>query len=147
MTLLHSGARGLTRRYATTRPYPRSSAVRTSKRPCRRHRSPDSLSRRSLSITIQIFSSPKNHLTADVREHPLSGNSLNAFNAASSQKTLRIELIIAVMGMALVLAYTVPVCWYCAEKSASPGRVVDGTVEPPRLLSPELGNTVGDNRK
>jgi hypothetical protein len=121
--------------------------VRSSNRPCRRYRSSDSLSRRSPSITIQIFYSAKNHRTADVREHPLPGNSLNAFNAASSQKTLRIKLITAVMGMALVIAYTIPICWYCSEKSASPGRVVDGTVEPPSLPSPEPGNIVGDNRK
>jgi cytochrome d ubiquinol oxidase subunit II len=38
-------------------------------------------------------------------------NSLNIYNAASSPKTLEIMLIIAVLGMPLVLAYTVSIYW------------------------------------
>jgi cytochrome d ubiquinol oxidase subunit II len=39
---------------------------------------------------------------------PEAGNSLTIYNAASSQKTLKIMLIIAAIGMPLVIAYT----WY-----------------------------------
>jgi cytochrome d ubiquinol oxidase subunit II len=42
---------------------------------------------------------------------PIIANSLNIYNAASSQETLRIMLIIAVMGMPIVLAYTFSVYW------------------------------------
>jgi len=38
-------------------------------------------------------------------------NSLNIYNAASSQKTLWIIFIIALIGMPLVLSYTVSVYW------------------------------------
>lgn len=38
-------------------------------------------------------------------------NSLNIYNAASSQKTLAIMLLIAIMGIPLVLAYTASVYW------------------------------------
>ncbi len=38
-------------------------------------------------------------------------NSLNVLNAASSQKTLGIMLIVAVLGIPLVLAYTVSIYW------------------------------------
>jgi cytochrome d ubiquinol oxidase subunit II len=38
-------------------------------------------------------------------------NSLNIYNAASSPKTLEIMLIIAIMGMPLVVAYTVSIYW------------------------------------
>lgn len=37
--------------------------------------------------------------------------SLTAFNAASSQKTLGVMLVIAVIGMPLVLAYTISIYW------------------------------------
>jgi cytochrome d ubiquinol oxidase subunit II len=46
-----------------------------------------------------------------VHSNPLSENSLNAYNASSSQKTLGIMLIIAVMGMPLVVAYTISIYW------------------------------------
>jgi hypothetical protein len=65
----------------------------------------------------------------------------------SGARGLTPGLTIAVMGMALVFAYTIPVCWYCAAKSAPPGRVADGAVESPSLPSPEPGNIVGDNRQ
>ena len=43
--------------------------------------------------------------------HPLAENSLNIYNAASSAKTLRIMLIIAMMGVPAVLAYTISIYW------------------------------------
>lgn len=42
-----------------------------------------------------------------VLSNPLPENSLNIYNAASSQKTLGIMLIIAIIGMPFVIAYTV----------------------------------------
>ncbi len=42
-----------------------------------------------------------------VLSNPLPENSLNIYNAASSQKTLNIMLIIALIGMPFVIAYTV----------------------------------------
>lgn len=42
---------------------------------------------------------------------PIESNSLTIYNAASSQKTLRIMLLIALMGIPLVLAYTVSIYW------------------------------------
>lgn len=43
--------------------------------------------------------------------NPIPELSLNIYNAASSQKTLWIMLIIALIGMPLVLAYTVTIYW------------------------------------
>jgi len=42
-----------------------------------------------------------------VMSNPLPENSLNIYNAASSQKTLGIMLIVALVGMPFVLAYTI----------------------------------------
>ncbi len=42
---------------------------------------------------------------------PIPDNSLTIYNAASSAKTLRIMLIIAIMGVPLVLAYTASIYW------------------------------------
>ena len=38
-------------------------------------------------------------------------NSLNIYNAASSQKTLEIMLIIALIGIPFVLSYTISIYW------------------------------------
>jgi cytochrome d ubiquinol oxidase subunit II len=46
-----------------------------------------------------------------VISQPLAGHSLTIYNAASSMKTLRIMLIIALIGMPLVVAYTVGIYW------------------------------------
>jgi cytochrome d ubiquinol oxidase subunit II len=46
-----------------------------------------------------------------VISHPNSENSLTIYNAASSQKTLEIMLIIAMIGIPFVLAYTVSIYW------------------------------------
>jgi len=46
-----------------------------------------------------------------VHSNPVPGNSLTMYNAASSQKTLRIMLIMAGIGVPLVLAYTVSIYW------------------------------------
>jgi cytochrome d ubiquinol oxidase subunit II len=46
-----------------------------------------------------------------VTSHPNPGNSLTIYSAASSQKTLGIMLIIAVIGMPFVLAYTSVIYW------------------------------------
>jgi len=46
-----------------------------------------------------------------VHSNPLPENTLDAYNAASSQKTLGIMLIIAIMGMPLVVAYTISIYW------------------------------------
>jgi cytochrome d ubiquinol oxidase subunit II len=46
-----------------------------------------------------------------VISHPIPGNSLTIYNAASSQKTLKIMLIIAMIGIPFVLAYTVSIYW------------------------------------
>jgi cytochrome d ubiquinol oxidase subunit II len=42
---------------------------------------------------------------------PIPEHSLNIYNAASSAKTHRIMLIIAIIGMPIVLAYTVSIYW------------------------------------
>ena len=46
-----------------------------------------------------------------ILSNPEAANSLTIINAASSQKTLKIMLIIAAMGMPLVLAYTMSIYW------------------------------------
>ena len=46
-----------------------------------------------------------------VTSHPEPANSLTVYNAASSQKTLGIMLLIAALGMPFVLAYTAIVYW------------------------------------
>lgn len=46
-----------------------------------------------------------------VHSSPVPENSLTAYNAASSQKTLTIMLVIAGIGMPLVVAYTVSIYW------------------------------------
>lgn len=46
-----------------------------------------------------------------VISNPNSENSLTIYNAASSQKTLNIMLIIALIGIPFVLAYTVSIYW------------------------------------
>jgi cytochrome d ubiquinol oxidase subunit II len=46
-----------------------------------------------------------------VASHPSPANSLTIYNAASSQKTLQIMLIIAVIGMPFVVAYTSIIYW------------------------------------
>ena len=43
--------------------------------------------------------------------NPDPQNSLNIYNAASSQKTLQIMLIIALIGVPVVLAYTASIYW------------------------------------
>jgi len=42
---------------------------------------------------------------------PDAANSLNIYNAASSPKTLKIMLIIALLGMPMVVAYTISIYW------------------------------------
>ena len=46
-----------------------------------------------------------------VHSNPLPGNSLTAYNAASSQKTLSIMFLIAALGMPIVAAYTFSIYW------------------------------------
>ncbi len=46
-----------------------------------------------------------------IRSMPNSANSLTVYNAASSGKTLQIMLVIAVLGIPLVLAYTISIYW------------------------------------
>jgi cytochrome d ubiquinol oxidase subunit II len=46
-----------------------------------------------------------------IYSNPEAANSLNIYNAASSQKTLKIMLIIAAIGVPLVLSYTVCIYW------------------------------------
>lgn len=46
-----------------------------------------------------------------IYSNPIVENSLNIYNAASSQKTLTIILIIALIGMPLVLSYTFSIYW------------------------------------
>jgi cytochrome d ubiquinol oxidase subunit II len=46
-----------------------------------------------------------------ILSNPEAANSLTVYNAASSQKTLKIMLIIAVIGMPLVIAYTTSIYW------------------------------------
>jgi cytochrome d ubiquinol oxidase subunit II len=46
-----------------------------------------------------------------VLSNPDPANSLNIYNAASSQKTLEIMLTIALIGMPFVIAYTVSIYW------------------------------------
>jgi len=48
---------------------------------------------------------------------PLPENSLNIWNAASTQKTLGIMLIIAIIGVPLVLAYTASIYWVFRGKT------------------------------
>ncbi len=43
--------------------------------------------------------------------NPMAANSLTIYNAASSQTTLKIMLTIAIMGIPLVLAYTISIYW------------------------------------
>ena len=43
--------------------------------------------------------------------NPAPGNSLTIYNAASSQKTLGIMLIVAAIGMPFVIAYTSVIYW------------------------------------
>lgn len=46
-----------------------------------------------------------------VHSSPLPENSLTAYNASSSQKTLSIMFLIAALGMPIVVAYTVSIYW------------------------------------
>jgi cytochrome d ubiquinol oxidase subunit II len=46
-----------------------------------------------------------------ILSHPVVSNSLTIYNAASSNKTLWIMLIIALIGIPLVIAYTVSIYW------------------------------------
>ena len=46
-----------------------------------------------------------------VYSNPVAANSLTIYNASSSPKTLQIMLIIALIGMPIVLAYTVSIYW------------------------------------
>jgi cytochrome d ubiquinol oxidase subunit II len=46
-----------------------------------------------------------------VLSHPDAANSLTIHNAASSQKTLGIMLVIALIGMPIVIAYTIGIHW------------------------------------
>ena len=46
-----------------------------------------------------------------ILSNPDAMNSLNIYNAASSPKTLKIMLIIAILGMPMVLAYTTSIYW------------------------------------
>ncbi|PAY99976.1 MAG: cytochrome d ubiquinol oxidase subunit II [Spartobacteria bacterium AMD-G4] len=52
-----------------------------------------------------------------VRSNPILENSLTIYNAASSQKTLGIMLIIAVIGVPIVLAYTASIYWIFRGKT------------------------------
>jgi cytochrome d ubiquinol oxidase subunit II len=57
------------------------------------------------------------HFPYMVLSMPNPENSLTIYNAASSQKTLGIMLIIAIMGIPLVLAYTVSIYWIFRGKT------------------------------
>ncbi len=46
-----------------------------------------------------------------IYSQPMPENSLTIYNAASSQATLKIMLIIALIGMPMVLAYTISIYW------------------------------------
>ncbi|UCD16184.1 MAG: cytochrome d ubiquinol oxidase subunit II [Candidatus Zixiibacteriota bacterium] len=46
-----------------------------------------------------------------ILSNPIAANSLTVYNAASSAKTLGIMLVIAVLGMPLVIAYTINIYW------------------------------------
>ena len=46
-----------------------------------------------------------------VHSNPLPDNSLTAYNASSSQKTLSIMFVIAALGMPVVIAYTLSIYW------------------------------------
>ena len=46
-----------------------------------------------------------------IMSSPVAANSLTIYNAASSAKTLKIMLIIAILGMPLVIAYTSSIYW------------------------------------
>jgi cytochrome d ubiquinol oxidase subunit II len=48
---------------------------------------------------------------------PDPGNSLTIYNSASSAKTLGIMLVIAVIGVPIVLAYTVSIYWIFRGKT------------------------------
>ena len=52
-----------------------------------------------------------------VLSSPDQANSLNIYNAASTQKTLGIMLVIAVLGVPLVLAYTASIYWVFRGKT------------------------------
>lgn len=52
-----------------------------------------------------------------VLSNPTPANSLTIYNAASSQKTLGIMLIIAILGVPLVLAYTASIYWVFRGKT------------------------------
>jgi cytochrome d ubiquinol oxidase subunit II len=53
-----------------------------------------------------------------VLSSPDPANSLTIYNAASSQKTLGIMLIIALLGVPLVLAYTASIYWVFRGKTS-----------------------------
>lgn len=57
------------------------------------------------------------HFPNMVLSMPNPENSLTIYNAASSQKTLGIMLIIAIMGIPLVLAYTASIYWIFRGKT------------------------------
>jgi cytochrome d ubiquinol oxidase subunit II len=57
------------------------------------------------------------HFPYMVLSMPNPENSLTIYNAASSQKTLGIMLIIAIMGIPLVLAYTASIYWIFRGKT------------------------------
>lgn len=46
-----------------------------------------------------------------VPSNPLPGNSLTIYNAASSAKTLKVMLTIAIIGMPFVISYTISIYW------------------------------------
>jgi len=46
-----------------------------------------------------------------VTSNPIAGNSLTIYNAASSQTTLSIMLIVAMIGMPFVVTYTLVIYW------------------------------------
>jgi cytochrome d ubiquinol oxidase subunit II len=46
-----------------------------------------------------------------VPSHPNAAHAVTLFQAASSERTLRIMLLIAAIGMPIVLAYTAAVYW------------------------------------
>ena len=65
--------------------------------------------------------------------NPEIANSLTAYNAASSEKTLSIMLIIAAIGMPIVIAYTISIYWIIRAKV----QITESSYE--RLLSGSLG--------
>jgi len=52
-----------------------------------------------------------------VYSNPSPENSLTVYNAASTEKTLGIMLIIAVIGVPIVLAYTASIYWIFRGKT------------------------------